>query len=417
MRIVALVIAQTLYASASALAQGDFPEFSFRGFIDLRAVSTSGAQGWLDRGLGKTRYGGSSDGARTEAHVAEASLVALARLSWPLSAVAHLKFDEDARSAVDVVEAYFRYRPVATSRAGVAVRAGAFFPPVSLENHAIGWTSPYTLTWSAINSWVGEELRTLGVEATRYWKLEDHTIEISGALFGVNDPAGTLLAWRGWALHDRASGLFERLPLAPLRSIEPDGTFFRQPPWAEPFLEIDGRVGVYAAAQWELADTLTARILHYDNRGDVLGFAVKQYAWATRFTSLALELRLPLEVAMIAQYLRGDTKMGLTPDNKFPVDVEFTSYFILLSKKFLARHRVSARYDYFGADDLDAASDDDNNERGHAITLAYIVWPMKKHRVTVELLRVVSDRPERETLGLAPKITETLAQLSYRIFF
>ena len=53
-----------------------------------------------------------------------------------------------------------RRRPVSWS-----VKAGAFFPTISLENDDLGWTSPYTLTPSAINSWIGEELRTIGSEA------------------------------------------------------------------------------------------------------------------------------------------------------------------------------------------------------------------------------------------------------------
>ena len=46
------------------------------------------------------------------------------------------------------------------------MKAGAFFPTISLENDDIGWTSPYTLSASAINTWIGEELRTIGTEGT-----------------------------------------------------------------------------------------------------------------------------------------------------------------------------------------------------------------------------------------------------------
>ena len=51
-----------------------------------------------------------------------------------------------------------------TGRVSWSVKAGAFFPTISLENDDLGWTSPYTLTPSAINSWIGEELRTIGSE-------------------------------------------------------------------------------------------------------------------------------------------------------------------------------------------------------------------------------------------------------------
>ena len=40
---------------------------------------------------------------------------------------------------------------------------------MSLENRASGWESPYTLSYSAINSWLATEVRTLGVEAQLEW--------------------------------------------------------------------------------------------------------------------------------------------------------------------------------------------------------------------------------------------------------
>ncbi len=50
------------------------------------------------------------------------------------------------------------------------MKSGAFFPTISLENDDLGWASPYTLTPSAINSWIGDELRSIGSEATMRWK-------------------------------------------------------------------------------------------------------------------------------------------------------------------------------------------------------------------------------------------------------
>ena len=68
-----------------------------------------------------------------------------------------------------------------------------------------GWRSPYTLTNSAINSWVGEELRTVGAEYAPDWLGQksghDFNVGISAAIFGWNDPAGTVVATRGWGLH------------------------------------------------------------------------------------------------------------------------------------------------------------------------------------------------------------------------
>lgn len=80
---------------------------------------------------------------------------------------------------------------------------GGFYPQLSLENPDMGWLSAYNYTNSAINSWVGEELRTLGVEATIKRPARNfnsaHSFSLVGATFKGNDPAGTLLAWRGFA--------------------------------------------------------------------------------------------------------------------------------------------------------------------------------------------------------------------------
>ena len=38
------------------------------------------------------------------------------------------------------------------------IRFGAFYPPFSLENADLGWQSPFTYSYSAINTWLGEEV-------------------------------------------------------------------------------------------------------------------------------------------------------------------------------------------------------------------------------------------------------------------
>ena len=121
-------------------------------------------------------------------------------------------------------------------------------PPISLENTEIGWTSYWTLTPSAINSWVGDELRTIGSEAKLEWRSDMRTLSVTGAAFGFNDPAGVMIADRGWALDDRPTGLLEH-------SREPDAiaiSFGEPIPYqAHLFAEIDHRVGWYAQAAWD----------------------------------------------------------------------------------------------------------------------------------------------------------------------
>src|SRR5207253_2281533 len=44
------------------------------------------------------------------------------------------------------------------------LRAGQFFLPTSRENRGDLWSSPYTINFSAWNTWIGEEFRPIGVD-------------------------------------------------------------------------------------------------------------------------------------------------------------------------------------------------------------------------------------------------------------
>jgi hypothetical protein len=87
---------------------------------------------------------------------------------------------------------------------------------------------------SAINSWIGEEVRPASVEASATLKAGDHEVTAVAALFAANDTAGTLLTFRGWALHDRETLAFNRQPLPPL----PEAFEYYQPQYTHPLLDV-----------------------------------------------------------------------------------------------------------------------------------------------------------------------------------
>src|SRR5206468_4696320 len=137
----------------------------------------------------------------------EAVLQAAWQMTGDLAALTVLRAEPQTPSVVDALEAYLRYAPAADGKFSWSVKAGAFFPTISLENDDLGWTSPYTLTPSAINSWIGDELRTIGSEGTLRWKSDFGVLSLTGALTCCNDEAGVLIADRGWAMDDRPFGL------------------------------------------------------------------------------------------------------------------------------------------------------------------------------------------------------------------
>src|SRR5436190_1165610 len=176
-------------------------EFSANGFLDGGLVIPSHDKSWLKGGFGKLDNGGG--GGQSPALVSQG--VADLRLTLDPSAFvfATVRASPDQHAPFDVLEAYGRYQPIATADRLWSIKLGAFFPPISLENESVGWTSPWTLTPSAINSWVGDELRTIGGESTFEWRYPDGALGLTGAAFGFNDPTGTLLANRGSAHRQR----------------------------------------------------------------------------------------------------------------------------------------------------------------------------------------------------------------------
>ena len=367
--------------------------------------------------MGKMRYG-ALEGDRSElVRLSQASLLIQASLSEILSAKLQLNADAepdqfDYHNSVDLIEGYISYRPVLSSFVRLRMRAGVFFPPVSMENTGPAWTSPYTITTSAINSWIGEEVRPTGGEFSVVLSPESQEIAFTAAAFGNNDPAGTLLAWRGWALHDRQSGYSDRLPLAPIPAIQPDGLFARQAPWVRPFREIDGRLGYYAGADWSHR-LFELRALRYDNRGIPTAFDGTQYAWYTEFTNIGLSLHLPAGFEAIGQWMDGDSEMG--PPGA--LNIAFDSAYVLVTAAF-GSHRISLRYDSFRVQDHDRwRMLDNNNEDGSAWTAAYLIQTGDHVRLGFELLRVESDRPARVSLGLPVRQEELEFQAGARIQF
>jgi len=137
-------------------------------------------------------------------------------------------------SGIDLTEAYFSWRPVPRSAVRQSLRVGAFYPPLSLENTEDAWTSPYGDTFSAINTWVGEELRTMGAEWSPSLRFgpasRQREIRAILAAYCCNDPAGTLLAWRGFALHQWQSRLDDALLLPAVPQIQEGMMFAAQAP-------------------------------------------------------------------------------------------------------------------------------------------------------------------------------------------
>ncbi len=369
--------------------------------LDLRLQGSSGARSFIDGGLGELRFG------------EERSALQLGRarfaLSQPIGQVLSLRLDasawgDDDKNPVDFTEAYLEYRPYPRAGYRVRVKAGAFYPAISLENRASGWESPYTLSSSALNTWLAEELRTIGAEGELEWlgtRLgHSFDLSLSAAVYGWNDPLGVVVASHGFALHDRQTTLFGRIgqPGAPVRG-------------REPFHEIDGRAGCYVGAEARYLDRAVLRAMHYDNRGNPAAYdeSLEAFAWETRFDTVGLRLQSGSGWTAIVQWLAGETYIE---PGGFLLEWQFDTRYALLSRRHGA-HTLSVRYDDFGVESNLPAREGEQD--GHAWTAAYSFEHGPRWRFTLEWLHLASTLYNRQLyLAEPPFARESKLELAVR---
>jgi hypothetical protein len=370
--------------------------------LDARLVSSNAEPSFMEGGLGPTRFSSDDDGLQL-GRARFAITQSLGEL-WS----AHLDvsmYDDEDRSPVGVTEAYLQFRPYPFDGYRFRLKAGGFYPPISLENRASGWDSPYTLSYSAIDSWLAVEVRTLGLEGTLDWlgTRSGHALDlgVTGGVFGWNQGAGGVIAADGFDLTDRQTPLFGRVgqpTVPPLYS-------------SEPFLQFDHREGVYAGLEARYLDRVVLRVLRYDNRADpsledeVSGY----YSWETRFTSAGARVEADQGWTAVVQWLNGDTLTG-------PVGYQaiwpFRAAYALVAKRF-GRSTLSARFDRFSVGTIDAEGY--GAQDGHAWTAAYVFDASARWRFTLEWLQVVTSSSNREDLGLPPLLTQR--QLQFAIHY
>lgn len=404
--------------SASVGAQqrlGESPDrWRVQANMSIQSVDSRDAS-WLNGGLGKLRRDESDPPATLDRLLLDYRTA----LTPTLFAQLDIDYQHDGDAGFDLTEAYLEWRPVPHSPTRQRFKFGAFYPPYSLENIEAGWETPFSISSSALNTWIAEEVKLLGAEWSVQRRLGDaaapHEIGAFAAAFVRNDPAGTLLAWKGWGIHDRQTRWHEQLPLPPLPQLQP-GTPIRrnQAPLAEPFIETDHALGYTVGAQWRYAQQISIQVAHYDNRADPESVADGQYGWKTYFDHLSLQISLPWDIGLMAQWMSGYTAMGPVMSwGARVLDTEFEASYVMLTR-MRNGHRFTARYDDFSVEDLDALPMDDNNESGTALTLAYLRELTPNLTLAFEWLRVDSDRPARAYLGLDPQSTETVLQAQLR---
>ena len=404
-----------LWASPAA-AESDLKLFTADTFElsgDLRLVAVDGEKSWVEGGFGKLRSGSDGD-LRVQPQLGNVNLVWKPQFTWSLGATIIGSVQGGQRTEGGLSQAYFTFKPMRGSKLAFSARAGLMWPPISLEHEGADWHVKDSITPSAINSWIGEEVRPLAAEATVGASLGDHKIRATAALMAANDTSGTLLTFRGWALHDRTTLAFNHQPLPPLD--EP--VKYYQAPYSHPLLDVGPsfahRPGYYAKLAWQPPIPVRIELFRYDNRADpeVVNEDL-EWGWRTSFNNLGIVADLGSGAELKAQALQGRTRMGTDETGERWINNRFRSAFVLLSRPF-GRLGLSTRLDLFDTRNRGSDVREEYDDKGWSAMLA------AKREWThftglVELLHVSSRREDREEAGLEPRQHQTQLQAELRM--
>lgn len=378
------------------------------GVVDLRThTGGNGTTPWIVGGSGRGRFDdpGSALG--------EATVVWRRPLTDALRVHVNIQYQPQIGDVPDPVEAYVAYRSPLGHDIDLTARLGTFFPSISLEHDDLLWATIDTITPSAINSWISEEVRLNGLEVTARRRTALGLVSVTGAVFGANDTAGALLAFRGWAIHDLKSGVTSKLPLpSPPPGRRLDVPF--QAEFTRPTGELDDRAGYFARLQWQSGSALVS-LSHYDNAGNRTAVDEGQYAWETRFTQIALRVAVPGGVTLTAQGMAGRTQMGPSIPQVL-YDADFSSAFLMAGRNIGPAH-LAVRAEMFSLQDNSFRARDDQEEQGWAVTAGWVQDLSSRLQLRLELQQIKSERPGLLSLDLPPNQSQTSAQAAIRLGF
>jgi hypothetical protein len=401
--------------SAPALADPprlDLPA-NLSAVIDFRVVLTDGERSFTDGGFGKSRFGGGGDSLDVHAVPAAAELVWHGPIAWNVAGTVAVAYQDEQDQPVDLIQAFVTWRPVPRGSTRFSARAGLYWPEISLEHEGPAWQVADMITPSAINSWIGEEVKMVGLEGSASHPLAGGRLSATFGLFGFNDTAGTLLAFRGWALHDQQTGAFSRQTLPPLG---PDMAG-AQPEWTTPTLEADHRIGFYGRLEYRMVAPVTLSAFYYDNRGDPIAFTDNlQWGWRTRFLNVGARVDLGAHTRLLAQAMTGSTMMGQddVDVDEYWVETRFRSAYLRLTHE-IGPVALTGRMDLFETRQRGEYVHPEDSENGWSFTGAADWHVTDQAQLMLEWLHVESDRLARLRIGVPSRQDQDVVQASVRL--
>lgn len=390
-------------------------EHEFKGLIDARLVSVSDeSTSYIEGGYGK--YNNSAD---TQLTLSQLGLQYTAK--WENNINVHVvanAYLDGINNGIGLTEAFISYKSLPNQTGWrIKSKAGIFYPNISLENIATAWSTPYTLTSSSLNNWVGEELRHTGIQLSvdklgKFTK-SSHNFSFDFALFQNNDTTGAMLSWHGWTIGNRQTLLHEKLVVQPFAARE--STLSAQAANSDPFIELDNRWGAHLTSSWKYRNYLIVSAGIYDNNADASIVKSGQYTWDTKFEHLGIKYNFNKQIQFLAQYMTGSTFMQ-SPYGDKVVENDFNNGFIMF-RYLQNKNQYALRFEEFAVKDFDATVGDNNNEYGKSITLSYRYKLNKRSFIHSEYNWVNSSKPARWYIKQDIDLIENQLQLAFRHYF
>ena len=393
-RLIALIVGSV---AASAFAQSP-TSFQFQGVVAVRGIYVKSQPSWTQHGIGRFDVGADDpDDSRT-------TNVDIAQLGFDWTPARWLLIHADGIA---------RHEPSGTvgKKAGIVqafadlfterlrLRAGAFWLPTSRENVDPMWNSRYTITYSALNSWIAQEVRPLGADLQFS---PNFYFTIGATAFRSNDTMGTVLADRGWTLGNRLSVYNDIIAVPP-------ADLFTKAIGAE----IDHRTGFSERIRIQLPERALLQVTHVDNRTKPAPGKAPEVPWDTTFNVVSAEAGSQSPVTIAGEWAKGKTTVGF-PGGTFSLD--FSTAYLLVSRKYGA-NRYTTRIEQFSTRSHLRFPNDSSREDGDALTVAWLHDASDHLRTSLEYVRVTgADRPGAAAVGLNPRTRGSMmtAEIRYR---
>lgn len=381
----------------SAFAQST-PSFQWHLFLSARETRVKAPPSWTQGGYGRFDVGADSSSSTRTVNTDVAQLgFDWTPMRWFLLHADGIARHEQSGTVGKRAGLVQAYADLFTEH--LRLRAGTFWLPTSRENVDPLWNSRYTITYSALNSWMAQEFRPTGADL-QFSPGFYFTAGVTA--FRGNDTMGTLLSQRGWTLGNRISTYNETIALPPpdsgTRPIGPD---------------TDHKLGFAERIRLQVPERALLQITHIDNRTRLRPGAPPLTPWQTRFNVVGGELGSASPTTLAGEWAKGHTTLAF-PGGTFALD--FDTYYLLASRKY-GKDRYTTRIERFATRSHLRRPNDPSRESGKALTFAWLRDLSEHVRGGLEYVKVDGDRQRLALAGLDARTGGSTITLELRLFY